>query len=146
VKYLFFLFLLGATNLLAQSSLSPDTLSNVDNGEIFTVVDVMPEYPGGNEAMVRFIGSNTQYPTSARRSGEEGTVFVGFIITKQGDIRDVKTVKGVSPAVNEEAERVIRSMPRWIPGMQAGKNVSVRFVLPIKFNLKSSGKTKKQKN
>jgi periplasmic protein TonB len=146
VKYLFSLFLLGATNLLAQSSLSPDTLSNVDNGEIFTVVDVMPEYPGGNEAMVRFIGSNTQYPTSARRSGEEGTVFVGFIITKQGDIRDVKTVKGVSPAVNEEAERVIRSMPRWIPGMQAGKNVSVRFVLPIKFNLKSSGKTKKQKN
>jgi TonB family protein len=146
VKYLFFLFLLGATNLLAQSSVSPDTLSNVDNGEIFPVVEVMPEYPGGNEAMVRFIGGNIQYPASARRFGEEGTVFVGFIITKQGDIRDVKTVKGVSPAVNEEAERVIRSMPRWIPGMQKGENVNVRFVLPIKFNLASPKKTKKQKN
>jgi periplasmic protein TonB len=103
--------------------------------QIFTVVEQMPEFEGGQEAMMKFIYKNVKYPSAARRMGIEGTVFVGFVVDAEGKINDVKTVKGISAECDKEAERVIKLMPPWKAGKQNGKAVKVRFVLPIKFKL-----------
>jgi periplasmic protein TonB len=103
--------------------------------QIFTVVEQMPEFEGGQEAMMKFIYKNVKYPSAARRMGIEGTVFVGFVVDSEGKINDVKTVKGISAECDKEAERVIKLMPPWKAGKQNGKAVKVRFVLPIKFKL-----------
>jgi protein TonB len=103
--------------------------------QIFTVVEQMPEFEGGQEAMMKFIYKNVKYPSAARRMGIEGTVFVGFVVDSEGKINDVKTVKGISAECDKEAERVIKMMPPWKAGKQNGKAVKVRFVLPIKFKL-----------
>jgi protein TonB len=106
-----------------------------DEDKIFTVVEQQPEYVGGLEAMYKFINKAMRYPASARRMGVEGTVFVSFVVDKEGKISQVTTIKGINPDCDKEAIRVIQSMPAWKAGKQNGKPVSVRFVLPLKFKL-----------
>lgn len=107
----------------------------VEDNQIFTVVEQQPEFEGGYEAMMRFIQKNMRYPASARRMGVDGTVYVQFVVAKDGSISEVKTIRGISADCDKEAERVVNLMPNWKPGKQNGKAVFVRFVLPIKFKL-----------
>lgn len=106
-----------------------------DDNKIFTVVEQNPEFQGGYEAMMNFIRKNMRYPASARRMGVDGTVYVSFVVSKDGSISEVKTIRGISADCDKEAMRVVAMMPPWRPGKQNGKPVFVRFVLPIKFKL-----------
>ena len=106
-----------------------------EEDKIFTVVEQQPEFQGGYEAMMNFIKKNMRYPASARRMGVDGTVYVSFVVSKDGSISEVKTIRGISADCDKEAIRVVSMMPPWKPGKQNGKPVFVRFVLPIKFKL-----------
>lgn len=130
MKYLialaFFACILRANTLIAQTTSDP---------EIFTIVEQMPEYPGGEAAMRKFIGENLRYPKMEMDSNIQGKVVVGFIVDTHGRIRDVEVKQGASPGLDAEAMRVISTMPRWRPGQQQGKKVFVRYVIPIGFKL-----------
>jgi protein TonB len=106
-----------------------------DDNQVFTVVEQQPEFEGGYEQMMNFIRKNMRYPASARRMGVDGTVYVQFVVGKDGTINEVKTIRGISADCDKEAERVVNMMPKWKPGRQNGKPVFVRFVLPIRFKL-----------
>ena len=103
--------------------------------KIYTVVEQQPEFPGGYTAMMDFIRENMRYPADARQQGIEGTVYVSFIVQSDGTVTDEKIIRGIGASADAEAKRVLEISPNWIPGKQSGEPVSVRFVLPIKFNL-----------
>lgn len=107
----------------------------VVEAEIFTVVESMPEYPGGAEEMMRFIAQNIKYPPIARESGIQGRVFVNFVVEPNGSVSNVKVLRGIGGGCDEEAIRVVQSMPKWTPGRQRGKAVRVSFNLPVRFTL-----------
>jgi periplasmic protein TonB len=102
---------------------------------ILNIAEVMPEYEGGTKEMMKFIVRNTHFPSSARRLGTQGTVFVSFVVDSEGNVVDVKVVKGISAECDKEAARVISKMRGWKAGMQNHRAVSVRMTLPIKFQL-----------
>lgn len=102
---------------------------------VFTVVEQMPKYPGGEKAMLSYLSNNITYPATAKKEGIQGRVFVNFIIEKDGRVSEVKILRGIGGGCDEEALRVVSSMPDWEPGMQSGKAVRVSFNLPIKFKL-----------
>ena len=102
---------------------------------IYDFAEVEPSFPGGEAEMMKFIQEEVVYPELSREMGEQGMVYVKFVVGKDGKIGDVKIVKGVSDALDAEAKRVVKKMPRWTPGEQAGKPVSVRYTLPISFRL-----------
>ncbi len=97
--------------------------------------EVEPSFPGGEAAMMSWIQENIEYPPLAVEMGEQGKVFVQFVVNKDGSIEQVKVLRGVSDAIDQEAKRVVRTMPKWSPGEQAGKKVRVRYTLPIHFRL-----------
>jgi len=101
----------------------------------YNVVEQMPEFPGGESALQRFLAQNIKYPSIAAENGVQGKVYVNFIVDRQGGISNVKVVRGVDPAVDREAVRVVKSMPKWIPGKQNGEAVRVSFTVPINFVL-----------
>jgi len=101
----------------------------------YTEVERQPVYPGGMEALARFVSKTLRYPKDARRFGVDGKAFVQFVVSADGMVTDVQIIKGVSPSIDEEAMRVVRLMPKWDPGVQRGKPVNARFVLPIRFKL-----------
>lgn len=103
--------------------------------EIFTVVEQMPEFPGGAGAMMKYLGDNIQYPQMAREIGTQGTVFVTFVVEPNGAITGVRILRGIGSGCDEEAIRVVKSMPKWTPGKQRGRSVRVQFNLPVKFIL-----------
>lgn len=105
--------------------------------EIYTYVQTWPEYPGGNSAMFQFIGENLKYPSIASESGIQGTVFVQFVVSKKGKIRDVKVLRGIGAGCDEAAMNVIKKMPTWKPGYQNEVAVAVRYNIPIKFILEN---------
>jgi len=107
----------------------------VEEDEIFIAVDQLPEFKGGYEAMMAFIKQNMQYPPNARRMKIEGTVHVSFVVSKTGEISEVKVLRGIMTECDREAIRVVQLMPPWNPGKQNGRTVSVRFILPLKFRL-----------
>lgn len=106
-------------------------------GEIYTVVEQSPEFQGGMDALVAWLGENVKYPQSARQAGLEGTVHVTFVVERDGTITGVKVLKPNEKMkeLEEEAVRAVRSMPKWKPGRSGGKKVRVQFVLPIVFSL-----------
>jgi periplasmic protein TonB len=103
--------------------------------QVYTIVEQMPEFPGGQEELMKFLAKKIKYPAIAQRMGVEGTVFVNFIVSKEGRIDEVNVVKGISKECDEEAARVIKSMPDWKPGKQNGRSVPVRYTLPVRFKL-----------
>ncbi len=112
-----------------------DDDEEVEEAQIFTVVESMPSFPGGDKARIRFLNENIEYPTMARESGIQGRVYVTFVVERNGLVTDVKILRGIGGGCDEEAIRVVKAMPRWIPGKQRGKPVRVQFTLPIKFTL-----------
>ena len=102
---------------------------------VYDFVEVDPSFPGGAAAMNQWIVDNVDYPELAREMGEQGIVYVKFVVNSKGNIEKVSIRKGVSDALDAEAKRVVKKMPKWNPGEQAGKAVSVNFTLPIHFRL-----------
>ncbi len=105
------------------------------DGEIFTIVEEQPEYPGGFGEMMKFIQSNFEYPAIAKEMGDEGTVYVQFVVEKDGSISNVKAIRGVTEELDAESIRVVKAMPTWSPGKQKGRPVRARFTLPIRCKL-----------
>lgn len=109
----------------------------VEVNKIHDIVEVMPSYTGGMEAMIKYITKNMKYPASAKRLGIEGSVYVQFVVGADGKVTDAKVLRGIHSDCDAEAVRVISSLPGWVSGKQNGKAVSVRMVLPIKFRMSS---------
>ena len=102
---------------------------------VFDVVEEMPQFPGGNSALMEYLGKNIKYPVVAEENGIQGRVVCTFIIERDGSIVDVRVVNSVDPLLDKEAIRVVKSMPRWIPGKQDGSAVRVKYTLPVTFKL-----------
>lgn len=117
---------------------------NPQEEQVFMEVEKMPEYPGGDEARIKFLVKNIKYPEEARKNGTSGTVYITFIIEKSGEITNVKVLKGVNELLDNEAARVVNLMPAWEPGMLKGKPVRVQFNMPIQFNLDKGAKKKNE--
>lgn len=107
----------------------------VEETKIFTVVEQMPMYPGGNGALMGYLRDNIKYPTVAAENGVQGRVVVGFVVERDGSITDVNILRGVDPSLDREAMRVVKSMPRWNPGKQNGSAVRVKYQVPVSFRL-----------
>ena len=106
-----------------------------DVDEVYRVVEQMPQFPGGDVALMKYIGKNVRYPFRAKEYGIEGKVYVTFIINKEGKVTNVEVIRGVDPDLDKEAKRVIESLPKFTPGKQRGKAVRVQFTIPINFKL-----------
>lgn len=107
----------------------------VEEDEVFAIVEEMPSFPGGDEALFKFLGQNIKYPAMARDAGIKGRVYIQFVVGKDGSIRDVQLLRGIGGGCDEEAMRVVKMMPSWNPGKQRGKAVSVIYRLPVNFTL-----------
>ena len=101
----------------------------------YTMVEQMPQFPGGDRELLSFIAKNLHYPTIAQEKGIQGKVFVRFVVSATGDVKDVKVMRSLDPYCDKEAIRVIQSLPKWIPGRQNGRNVPVYYTVPITFKL-----------
>ena len=103
---------------------------------IFMVVETMPEFPGGQQALFKYLSENVKYPVIAQENGIQGRVICQFVVNKDGAIVDVEVVRsGGDPSLDKEAVRVIKSMPKWNPGKQRGKAVRVKYTVPVNFRL-----------
>lgn len=111
------------------------TQAPAEEEKVFDMVEQMPQFPGGPAEMMKYIQQNLRYPTIAQENGVQGRVSCQFVVGPDGSIRDIVVVRGVDPYLDKEAIRVIQSMPKWIPGKQNGKAVSVKYTLPIMFRL-----------
>ena len=114
----------------------PPTPKKVE--EVFVVVEVMPTFPGGEEALFDFLTSSLIYPSVARENGIEGVVVIQFIVEKDGSISDIKVLRPIGGGCSEEAIRVMKKMPKWIPGKQRNVPVRVKFTLPIRFKMQTN--------
>jgi len=112
-----------------------DDEEEVEEAQIFQVVEQMPEFPGGRGKLMQYLASNIKYPPYAKEAGIQGRVFINFVVEKDGSITAVKVLRGIGGGCDEEAVRVVKAMPKWKPGMQRGKPVRVSFNLPVKFTL-----------
>lgn len=115
-----------------------DTTSTEKKEDVFTIVESMPEFPGGQKGLFDYLRNNLKYPMKAKNNGIQGTVFVNFVIGSNGLVRDVKVIRGVHKLLDDEALRVVQLMPEWAPGTQKGKVVSVSYNLPIKYTLSNN--------
>ncbi len=102
---------------------------------IFQVVEKMPEFPGGQQALFEYLSKNIRYPVIAQENGLQGRVICQFVVNSDGSIVDIEVVRSVDPSLDKEAIRVIQSMPKWKAGEQRGKKVRVKFTLPVNFRL-----------
>lgn len=103
--------------------------------KIYNEVEIMPEYPGGQEALLKFISENVKYPENAIKNEIQGKVFVSFVIDESGAVTKVKVLRGVDADLDKEAVRVIKLLEKWTPGKEKGKAVKVMYTLPINFAL-----------
>ena len=106
-----------------------------EEAEVFTIVDEMPQFPGGESKLMEYVSKNINYPQIARESGIQGRVFVGFVVEPDGSISNVKLLRGIGGGCDEEALRVVNSLPKWKPGKNRGKAVRVSYQIPVFFKL-----------
>ena len=106
-----------------------------EDAPVFFIVEDMPEFPGGDLALRKYINQQVNYPEIAKENGIQGRVFVQFVVNKKGLVEQVKVVRGVDPSLDKEALRVIKGLPKWTPGKQRGKAVKVSYTVPINFQL-----------
>ena len=132
----------GTFTPTATGSFSPNTSAD---GDVFNVVEHMPEFPGGMGEMMKYLSMNVRYPEAAHKAGTQGRVMVSFIVETDGTISNAHVQKGVSEELDQEALRVIKNMPKWKPGMQSGKAVRVKYTIPISFRLNSQKEEPKEK-
>ena len=103
--------------------------------KVFDVVEEMPSFPGGQGALMQYLASNIKYPVVAQENGVQGRVIVSFVVERDGSISDVKVARSVDPSLDREAQRVVKSMPKWKPGKQNGSAVRVKYTVPVVFRL-----------
>ena len=126
----------GGTVLKAVEEIAtPEPPKHEEENKVFDVVEQMPSFPGGPSALMAYLSSHVKYPAVAEENGIQGRVTVQFVVEKDGSVTDVKTMKSVDPSLDREAERVVRSMPKWIPGKQNGSAVRVKYFVPVVFRL-----------
>jgi protein TonB len=119
---------------LTQSDTSKEKSEKV-RGKIYEQVEQMPEYPGGEIEMRKFLANSVKYPVEAQQKGIQGKVFVSFVVDKKGAVKNVKIARGADPLLDAEALRVVNNFPQWIPGKEKGKKVAVQYTVPINFRL-----------
>ena len=127
----------GEKNAISEIELKPEHpgIQMVEGTDIYSIAEVMPEYPGGNQAMMQFLGNNIVYPESCKEEGIEGVVFISFVIDEAGDLRDLKVLRSPDDRLSANAIEVVGKMPQWKPGMNAGEPVKVQYNLPVKYKL-----------
>ena len=126
----------GGTVLKAVEEIAaPEPPKHEEENKVFDVVEQMPSFPGGPAALMKYLSENMRYPAGAEENCIQGRVTVQFVVEKDGSVTDVKTMKSVDPALDREAERVVKSMPKWIPGKQNGSAVRVKYFVPVVFRL-----------
>ncbi|MHA6249758.1 energy transducer TonB [Pontibacter sp. CAU 1760] len=102
----------------------------------YTYVEQMPSFPGGETEMLKYLGKNIRYPAAAQRAGIEGIVVLSFVVSKTGEISEIQVIKSLGGGTDEEAMRVVKTMPKWTPGKQNGRAVPVRYTLPVRYTIK----------
>ena len=122
--------MMGLTTVNAQKTVVAEK-----NQQVFDVVEQMPEYPGGMQALFEYLSQNVKYPEDAEKQKVEGRVIATFVVETDGSISNVEVVKPAFPSLDAEAVRVLSGMPKWAPGMQSGKVVRVKYTVPINFSL-----------
>ena len=103
--------------------------------KVFDMVEQMPTFPGGQQELMAYLGKTIKYPTIAQENGTQGRVIIQFVVERDGSITDVRVARGVDPYLDKEAVRVVKCMPKWLPGKQNGKAVRVNFTVPVMFRL-----------
>ena len=131
MKKLLFFLILGFTILTTARAQNTDTPC----GKVYQVVEQMPQFPGGPAAMIKFIADSLRYPSVVCTGGVEGRIVVRFVVDCKGNIVNPLVVRSVDPLLDREAIRLVKSMPKWIPGRQNGKPVCVIYNVPIRFKL-----------
>lgn len=135
MRYLVAIPLIATIGLMAACTETPAEAIQEEAEKVYKEAEVMPEYPGGMEALFTFMGKNINYPETAEQDGLEGKVMVQFVIDPDGKVGQIEVVKSVRDDLDSEAVRVVSQMPDWTPGMQDGKAVYVQMVLPIAYKL-----------
>ena len=142
MKKLFLLFaavmctVSAGTIFAAPANYASEEVEEDEDEVVFMVVETMPEFPGGQQAMFKFLSENIKYPEDAKKDGAEGRVICQFTVNKDGSISDVEVVRSSgNESLDQEARRVVQSMPKWKPGLQRSKPVRVRYTIPITFKL-----------
>ena len=125
----------GAVLKAKEEIQAPEPPKHVEETKIFTVVEQMPLFPGGDAALMAYLRDNIHYPTVAAENGVQGRVVVGFVVERDGSITDVNVLRSVDPSLDREAMRVVKGMPRWTPGKQNGSAVRVKYQVPVTFRL-----------
>ena len=131
MKKLLFFLILGFATLITARAQNTDTPC----GKVYQVVEQMPQFPGGPAAMMKFIADSLRYPSVVCTGGVEGRIVVRFVVDCKGNIVNPLVVRSVDPLLDREAIRLVKSMPKWIPGRQNGKPVCVIYNVPIRFKL-----------
>lgn len=134
-----------ADNLTGSTDVNAVSIQELNNNRIviqddapqkpFESVEQMPKFPGGDAELMRFISNNIKYPPIAAENGIEGRVVIRFVVGKDGHVSDINVLRPLDPSCDKEAIRVVKMMPKWIPGMQNGRNVAVYYTLPVLFKL-----------
>lgn len=106
---------------------------------VFSIVETMPEFPGGQQKLMEYISGNVRYPRIAMENGIQGTVYIGFVVNENGETENIRVLRGVDPSLNEAAISVVEQMPKWAPGKQRGEFVKVNMTIPIRFSLGGEG-------
>ena len=123
-------------NEIIEEYVAPEVVEEeVVEQEIFQIVEEMPAFPGGEQKLMEYVAKNIKYPQIARETGIQGRVFIGFVVEPDGSVSNVKLLRGIGGGCDEEAMRVVKSMPKWTPGKQRGKAVRVSYQIPVMFKL-----------
>ena len=125
----------GEGEVLKAKEVIAEEKPKEEETKVFDVVEQMPQFPGGQQALFEYLSKNIKYPVIAEENGVQGRVIVTFVVERDGSITDVKVVKSVDPSLDKEAQRVVKAMPHWIPGKQNGSAVRVKYTVPVTFRL-----------
>lgn len=154
MKIITLITILIITSIISEQAFSQENIENKretiqttnDSDEVFVFVEEQAEFPGGQDSLIKFLIRNIKYPELAKELGVQGTVYLKFIVEKDGRITNIKVIRGVHPSIDAEAIRVVKMFPNWIPGKQRGRPVRIYYNLPIKFTLyNEKGKPKKER-
>ena len=121
--------------VLKANEVAIDEKPTEEETKVFDVVEQMPEFPGGQAALLKWIGDNIKYPAIAEENGIQGRVVCTFVVERDGSVTDVQVARSIDPSLDKEAVRVLKKMPKWIPGRQNGSAVRVKYTVPVTFKL-----------
>ena len=122
-------------SMLVTNNDQINEIASTNQNQPFVIVEDMPEFPGGEQAIFSYISENVVYPEQAKADTIQGTVYLKFVVDKTGKVAQTEIIRGVHPLLDQEAIKVIENMPEWIPGKQSGKPVDVSMSIPIMFQL-----------